>query len=201
MVSFLCCFLLYVKTCTCDFFYLCHEIAIIWLLWTFAFDDLVACCHYRMNCIKYETIQQQPKRSLSSEFELVLTNWSQNRGLELRQYSSSLRDLFHQNLSLCWPTGRKTEVWNSVWIKLYSITILRSVLCGEIIWRVCNVYHNKSYALLKTRLHFVRFPFPFSSQPAQVASCASQNWSSERLSYVTNNTLIWCNYPWQWLVH
>ena len=47
----------------------------------FAFDDLVICCHYRMICIKYETIQQ-PKRSLSLEFEHVLTNWSQTRGLE-----------------------------------------------------------------------------------------------------------------------
>ena len=34
-----------------------------------------------MICIKYETIQQ-PKRSLSSEFKRVLTNWSQTRGLE-----------------------------------------------------------------------------------------------------------------------
>ena len=34
-----------------------------------------------MICIKYETIQQ-PKRSLSSKFELALTNWSQTRGLE-----------------------------------------------------------------------------------------------------------------------
>ena len=34
-----------------------------------------------MICMKYETIQQ-PKRSLSLEFELVLTNWSQTRGLE-----------------------------------------------------------------------------------------------------------------------
>ena len=34
-----------------------------------------------MICIKYETIQQ-PKRSLSLEFELVSTNWSQTRDLE-----------------------------------------------------------------------------------------------------------------------
>ena len=37
---------------------LCHEIAIIWLLGTFSFDDLVIRCHYRMVCIKSETIQQ-----------------------------------------------------------------------------------------------------------------------------------------------
>ena len=34
-----------------------------------------------MICIKFETIQQ-PKRFLSAEFELVLTNWSQTRDLE-----------------------------------------------------------------------------------------------------------------------
>ena len=89
----------------------CHKIAIIWLSRTFAFDDLVIHCHYRMICIN------------------------------LRQYSS-LRDLFHQNLSLCSPTDRKSRVWNPVGAKLYSITILRSVLYGEIIWRTCKVYYN-----------------------------------------------------------
>ena len=34
-----------------------------------------------MICVKSETIQQ-PKRPLSLEFELVLTNWSKNRDLE-----------------------------------------------------------------------------------------------------------------------
>ena len=34
-----------------------------------------------MICIKFETIQL-PKRSLSLEFELVWTNWSQTIGLE-----------------------------------------------------------------------------------------------------------------------
>ena len=87
---------------------LCHEIAVIWLLWTFAFDDLVIRCHYRMVCIN------------------------------LRQHSS-LGDLFHQNLSLCWPTDRKPGIWSPVWTTLYSITILRSVLYGEIVWGVCKV--------------------------------------------------------------
>ena len=34
-----------------------------------------------MICIKSETIQQ-PYRSLSTEFEIVLTNWSKTRDLE-----------------------------------------------------------------------------------------------------------------------
>ena len=85
------------KSCS-DVSDLCHEIAIIWLLGTSAFDDLVKI--------------------------------------------SSLGDLFHQNLSLCWPTGRKPRIWNAIWTKLYSIIILRSVLYGEIIWGVCKVYYK-----------------------------------------------------------
>ena len=96
---------------------LCHEMAIIWLLGTFVYDDLVKCCHYRMICIN------------------------------LRQYSR-LRDLFRQNLRLCLPTGRKSEIWNPVGTKLYSITILRSVLYQEIIWRACKVYYNPYFDLI-----------------------------------------------------
>ena len=43
--------------------------------------DLVIRCHYRIICIKSEQTQQ-PQRSLPSEFELVLTNWSKTRDLE-----------------------------------------------------------------------------------------------------------------------
>ena len=71
--------------------------------------------------------------------------------INLRQYSS-LRDLFHQNLSLCWPTGRKPGIWNPVWTKLYSITILRSALYGEIIWRVCKVYYTTVYDVVEIDL-------------------------------------------------
>ena len=34
---------------------LCHEIAVVWLVRTFVFDDLVICCHYRMTCILFVT--------------------------------------------------------------------------------------------------------------------------------------------------
>ena len=64
-VSFSRSFLVVCKNCTSD-------VSDLWLLRTFAFDDLVICCHYKIICIKYETIQQ-PQRSLSSEFEFVLT--------------------------------------------------------------------------------------------------------------------------------
>ena len=47
----------------------------------------------------YETIQQ-PKRSLSLEFELVLTNWSQTRGLE---FSLAKTVLYHYfEVSFVW---------------------------------------------------------------------------------------------------
>ena len=104
-------FVVVYKSCS-DFSDLCHDIAIIWLLGTLAFDDLGISCHCRMIC------------------------------MNLRQYCS-LRDLFHQNLSLCWPTGRKLGIWKPVWTNLYSITILRSILYGEIIWGVCKVYYKE----------------------------------------------------------
>ena len=61
--------------------------------------------------------------------------------INLRQYSS-LGDLLHQNLCFCWPTGRKSGIWNLVWTNLYSITILRSVLYGEIRCWVCKVCYK-----------------------------------------------------------
>ena len=62
-------FLAVCKSCS-DVSHMCHEIAIKWQLGTFAYDDLVIRCHYRMICTKSEAIQQL-YRSLSSEFELV----------------------------------------------------------------------------------------------------------------------------------
>ena len=65
---------------------------------TFAFDNLVICCHYRMICInlrQYSSLGDLFR--YSSEFELVLTNWSQTRDLESNLDKTVLYHYFEVN--------------------------------------------------------------------------------------------------------
>ena len=52
-----------------------------------------------MICIKFETIQQQPQRSLSSEFELVSSNWLKTRDLESSPNKTVLYYYFEESFA------------------------------------------------------------------------------------------------------